>query len=160
MPVIRSLFPMLNLFFMLFKKIIFISLLLSGSVLHAQVLPSPESFLGYSLGSKYTAHHNIVRYFENAAAMAPAMMKLEKYGETYEGRPLMIAVISSPENLLKIEEIRKNNLRLTGLLTDRPGDVNAPPIVWLSYNVHGNETSSSEVALKMLYELLSEKMRR
>ena len=37
------------------------------------------------------------------------------------------------------------------------GDVNAPAIVWLSYNVHGNEPSSSEVSMKVLYELLSGK---
>ncbi|MEJ7611415.1 MAG: M14 metallopeptidase family protein [Ferruginibacter sp.] len=139
------------------KKIAGVFLLLCFSVARAQTLPSPEVFLGYTLGTKYTAHHRIVSYFENAATLSPRNMKLEKYGATYEGRPLMIAVISSPENMLKIEEIRKNNLRLTGLLTDKPGDKNAPAIVWLSYNVHGNETSSSEVSMKMLYELISGK---
>jgi hypothetical protein len=41
------------------------------------------------------------------------------------------------------------------MLNDKPADVNAPAIVWLSYNVHGNETSSSEVAMKTLFELLN-----
>ena len=41
------------------------------------------------------------------------------------------------------------------MLTDEPGNVAAPAIVWLSYNVHGNEPSSSEVAMKVLYELLN-----
>ncbi|MCY7290962.1 MAG: M14 family metallopeptidase, partial [Ferruginibacter sp.] len=58
---------------------------------------------------------------------------------------------------IKIEEIRKNNLRLSGLLKDKRGDVNAPSVVWLCYNVHGNETSSSEVSMKVLYEILSGK---
>ena len=67
----------------------------------------------------------------------------------------MIAIIASPENLSNLEEIRKNNLRLTRLLKDKAGNATGPAIVWLSYNVHGNESSSSEVSMKTLYELLN-----
>ena len=135
-------------------KLIFFSLLLvSGSVL-AQ-LKSPDEFLGYPLGNKFTPHYKIVNYFNQAAAAMPQMMKLEKYGETNEGRELLLAFVSSTENMAKLDEIRKNNLRLTGILKDKPADVNAPVIVWLSYNVHGNEASSSEVSMKTLYELLN-----
>ena len=123
----------------------------------AQNIVTPDAFLGYKLGSRFTVHSRIVNYFEAAASSNPEQMKLEKYGETNEGRPLLTAVIASKENMKRIEEIRKNNLRLTGLLKDVPGNINAPVIVWLSYNVHGNETSSSEVSMKVLYELLSGK---
>ena len=118
-------------------------------------LQSPDEFLGYELGARFTPHYKIVNYFNHAAAAMPGMMKLEKYGETSEGRPLLMACISSPANFSRLEDIRKNNLRLTGLLNDKPGDVSAPAIVWLSYNVHGNEPSSSETALKTVYELLN-----
>ncbi len=128
-----------------------------SSFTKAQNIISPDAFLGYKLGSKFTAHSRIVNYFETAANAVPDQMKLEKYGETNEGRPLLMAVIASKENMQRIDEIRKNNLRLTGLLKDAPGNVNAPVIVWLSYNVHGNETSSSEVSMKVLYEILSGK---
>ena len=120
-----------------------------------QQLKSPDQYLGYQLGERYTPHHKIVSYFQQVALAKPQMMKLEQYGETNEGRPLLLAFIATEENLSKLEDIRKNNLRLTGLLNDKPGDVNAPAIVWLSYNVHGNETSSSEVSMKTLYELLN-----
>ncbi len=123
--------------------------------LFSQTLKSPEQFLGYPLGEKFTPHYKIVQYFEQAAAAMPQMMRLETYGHTNEGRPLLLAVITSPENFGNLEEIRNNNLRLTGLLKDKPGIVSAPPIVWLSYNVHGNESSSSEVSMKTLYELLN-----
>ena len=42
-------------------------------------------------------------------------MRLEKYGETNEGKDLLLAIISSPQNMSRIEEIRKNNLRLAGI---------------------------------------------
>ncbi|MEO6730464.1 MAG: M14 metallopeptidase family protein [Ferruginibacter sp.] len=118
-------------------------------------LKSPDEFLGYPLGEKFTPHHKIVSYFQQAAIARPQVMKLEKYGETSEGRSLLLAFIASEENLQRLEEIRKNNLRLTGMLNDKPGELDAPAIVWLSYNVHGNETSSSEVSMKTLYELLN-----
>lgn len=136
------------------KGSLLIILLFTMLVAFAQ-LKSPDEFLGYPIGDKYTPHHRIVSYFEQAATAAPQMMKLQQYGETNEGRPLLLAFIATPENLAKLEDIRKNNLRLAGILTDKPADLNAPVIVWLSYNVHGNETSSSEVSMKVLYELLN-----
>ncbi|MEI9959143.1 MAG: M14 family metallopeptidase [Ferruginibacter sp.] len=131
----------------------FILLFISNG-LSAQ-LKSPDEFLGYPLGSKFTPHYKIINYFNQAAAAMPQMMKLEKYGETNEGRDLLLAIVSTPENMARIEDIRKNNLRLTGMLKDRAADAGSPAIVWLSYNVHGNEASSSEVSMKALYELLN-----
>ena len=128
---------------------------ISVNAIFSQQLKSPDEFLGYALGSKYTPHYKVVNYFKYAVATMPQTMKLDEYGQTNEGRPLLLGFISSPENLNKLEDIRKNNLRLTGMLTDMPGNVNTPVIVWLSYNVHGNETSSSEAAMKVLYELLN-----
>ena len=137
------------------KIVVFLFFICTDYFSFAQTIKSPDEFLGYPLGSKYTPHHKIVSYFKYAVAAIPQMMKLDQYGETNEGRPLLLAYIASAENLAKLEDIRKNNLRLTGMLTDQPGNVNAPAIVWLSYNVHGNETSSSEAAMKVLYELLN-----
>lgn len=122
----------------------------------AQQVISPDAFLGYSLGAKFTPHHRVVAYFQQMAKAAPTQVKLLEYGTSYEGRPLLVAVVSSPGNIQRLESIRQNNLRLAGLLTDKPADAAAAPaLVWLSYNVHGNEASSTEVAMKMLYELAS-----
>ncbi len=129
-----------------------IVLITAGSAM-AQ-LKSPEQFLGYKLGERFTPHYKIVQYFEHAAAAMPQLIKLESYGQTYEGRPLLLATVSTAENMSRLEEIRTNNLKLTGLQAGA-GVTNSPAIVWLSYNVHGNEASSSEVAMKTLYELLS-----
>lgn len=116
-------------------------------------LKSPDQFLGYPIGSRYTPHFNIVNYFREAAAAMPSMMKLEQYGRTNEGRPLMLAYIATQENLSRLEEIRKQNLANAGQGTATGGSM--PAIVWLSYNVHGNETSSSEAAMLTLFELLN-----
>lgn len=120
-----------------------------------QTLQSPEQFLGYSLGTRFTRYDQVVAYFKSVAAAKPLMVKVEKYGETYEGRDLVVSYITSPENFQKLEAIRNNNLSLTGLLKDKTPLTNgAPAIVWLSYNVHGNEPASSEAAMKVLYSLV------
>ncbi len=136
------------------KRFLFsLHLLLITGISFAQ-LKSPEEFLGYQIGSRYTPHFKVVNYFNHVAANSN--IKLEQYGETNEGRPLLLAFISSPENIKNLEAIRINNLRLANLSKDKAAAIeeNAPAIVWLSYNVHGNETSSSEAAMLTLFALV------
>jgi Zinc carboxypeptidase len=119
-------------------------------------LKSPEQFLGYKLGERYSPHFKVVSYFQHVAQQSPDMVRLEQYGETNEGRPLLLAYIASKENFANLEKIRLNNLRLANAAADKAAPVEeAPAIVWLSYNVHGNETSSSEAAMLTLYELVN-----
>lgn len=134
---------------------ILVILVLSISVT-AQNVPSPETYLGYKVGTRYTRHHKIVEYFNTVAKARPDMVKIESYGQTNEGRELMLAFVSSPENMQRLDAIRLNNLRIAGTTKDRAAPIveNAPAIVWLSYNVHGNEPSSSEAALLMIHALV------
>jgi hypothetical protein len=133
------------------KKLLLALFILLVNHAFAQI-PSPKQFLGYELGDKYTPHYKIVNYFRAVAAAAPNMVKVEKYGETYEGRELMLAYISTPDNIAGLEKIRTANLEAAGLRNGAA--TNDKAIVWLSYNVHGNEPSSSEAAMKTLYELV------
>jgi hypothetical protein len=116
-------------------------------------LQSPEQFLGYKLGSRFTPHWRLVEYYKHVAASVPSIVKLQEYGKTNEGRPLMIAFVSSAANISNLEQIRSNNLGLAKMTTGGVA-ANAPAIVWLSYNVHGNETSSSEASMMTLYALV------
>ncbi|MBW7468213.1 hypothetical protein ABID22_002615 [Pontibacter aydingkolensis] len=119
-----------------------------------QAIQTPEQFLGYKLGKQFTTHARIVDYVNYLAAQAPNRMKVQEYGRTYEGRPLLLAYIASEENLPRLEQIRENNLRQAGI---QNGAVqgNQPAIVWLSYNIHGNESVSSESVMQVLYDLVN-----
>ena len=117
----------------------------------AQTVPSPASYLGYTVGTRFTRHHQIVSYFNTLAQARPDMVKIMPYGKTYEGRDLLVAAIGLPENMAKLEQIRKHN---NGYIDGSVTDLNQPAIVWLSYNVHGNEPASSEAALLTLYALV------
>ncbi|HPH33505.1 MAG TPA: M14 family zinc carboxypeptidase, partial [Chitinophagaceae bacterium] len=138
------------------RKLIF-AFSLFASIAGSAQLKSPEDFLGYKIGTRYTPHFKMVNYFQHVAANMPSMVKLQNYGQTNEGRPLLFAIIASPENLSQIEQLRMNNIRLANLAKDRmaPQEENAPAFVWLSYNVHGNETSSTEASMLTIYELVN-----
>ncbi len=124
---------------------------------YAQNLKSPDEFLGYKLGTAFTPSYKVVEYFHYVSNSLTHKVKLETYGFTNEGKELLIAAVSTFENIAQLEEIRKNNLRITGSMNDKPANLTMPTIVWLSYNVHGNEASSTEVSMKLLYELVSGK---
>ncbi len=120
-------------------------------------IPSPAQILGSPLGERFHHHHQLLRYLEALAEASPRVI-VESYGETYEGRPLTLAILSSPENLQRLDEIRADR-RLLGdpALVDEAeaGDLMArtPAVLWLGYGVHGNESSSAEAALATAYVL-------
>jgi hypothetical protein len=117
-------------------------------------LQSPEQFLGYRIGTRFTPHWKIVNYIQSVAAAVPSMVKVEQYGETNEGRPLLAVFVSSPAHIANLENIRTANLRLANEAKTTSPSSTSPVIVWLSYNVHGNEASSSEAAMLTLYALV------
>lgn len=125
--------------------------ILSFSIQAQNGLQSPDDFLGYELGTRFTPHHKVVAYYEHVAGVM-SNVTTQRYGLTNELRPLMVNMISSQENMNKLEQIRTDNLKRTGMMEGEPSGDNIG-IVWLSYNVHGDEANSTETAMKTLYEL-------
>jgi hypothetical protein len=139
----------------MFLRPLMLTALLFFTCLSYAQLKSPEEFLGYKIGSRYTPHWKIVSYYQYAAAALPSHVRLQQYGETNEHRPLYLAFVSDEKNIANLDNIRMNNLRLANLAKDRMAPLeDVPAIVWLSYNVHGNETSSSEAGMLTFYALL------
>jgi hypothetical protein len=138
------------------KLILSIFLLFSIATIsiNAQNIESPSEFLGYELGTRFTRHHKVVDYFKHVSSISKNV-QLEKYGETNEYRPLYVSYISSEENIKNLETIREDNLKKTGIIVGE--STREIGIVWLSYNVHGNEASSTEAAMLTLYKLVTEK---
>src|ERR1700754_2683181 len=136
------------------KAFLSLILLSLACIAFAQEIQSPSQFLGYKLGSQFTVHSRIADYFRYVAKTSKNV-KLLQYGTTNEGRPLLAMFIASDENIGRLEEIRQHNLYLAGQGTTNAILANAPLIVWLSYNVHGNEPSSSETAMQALYEMVN-----
>lgn len=128
-----------------FTFLLFIPILLSAQI------QSPKEFLGYELGDKFTRHHQVVDYYKHISEKS-GKVTLSQYGKTYEDRPLLTAFVSASENLDNLDQIRTDNLKRAGILDGTP--TTNISIVWMSYNVHGNESSSTEASMATLYELV------
>ncbi len=124
-----------------------LALLVAGT---AFAQKSPDEFLGYKAGERFTPHHRVVDYFEHLASTLPNV-KLVYYGESVEHRPLFVAIVSSPENIQNLEQIREDNLKRTGMMTGNPSTKVA--INWMQYNVHGNEAVATEAAMMTFWEV-------
>ncbi|WP_142682976.1 M14 family metallopeptidase [Chitinophaga polysaccharea] len=134
------------------RRFLLMAFVMLGVLFAEAQVPTPDQFLGYPLGTQFTPHYKVVDYFKQVAATAKNV-KLEQYGTTYEGRPLLMAIVASPENAGRLEEIRQHSLDMSNAKGNSAG--NQPVIVWLSYNVHGNEAVSTEASMKALYELVN-----
>jgi hypothetical protein len=111
-------------------------------------IPSPEQFLGYPLGSHHTRYDQIVAYFELLSERSERMALL-KIGRTHEYRQQVTAIFTAPAHHARLEELRQQHLaRAAG-----EGQGEAPLVVHLGYNVHGNEPSGAEAALLTAYYL-------
>src|ERR1041385_3846059 len=128
-----------------------IALLLLATAAFAQA-PTPEQFLGYKLGDRFTPWPRIVEYF-NALAKSSNLITVQQFGETYEHRPLILAVITSPKNRANLDAIRANVVSLaTGAVSAaRANDIakTNPAVAWLAFTVHGNEASSDRKSTRL-----------
>ena len=115
-------------------------------------LLAPDKFLPHPYGQQFTPHHLLVDYVEYVAGKS-ARVELTTYGYTNEGRPLMLAFISTPATLARLETIRQNHLKAAGFLDGKPSSPESVAIVWLSFGVHGNEAGASESSMAVLHAL-------
>lgn len=117
-------------------------------------IPTPEQFLGYPIGSRYTRHDQLVAYFEELARHSDRI-RVQHIGRSYEGRPLLIATITAASNQARLEQIRQQHATLVDPAQPRSAAGDSPVVVWLGYSVHGNETSSGEAAMLTAYYLVA-----
>ncbi|MFI0485900.1 M14 family zinc carboxypeptidase [Actinomadura sp. 9N215] len=121
-------------------------------------VPSPKQVLGFELGERQATAAESDRYLETVAAKSERVLS-GTLARTAQGRPLNYAIAGRPE-LLSKAGLAKVRLE-AGLLRDpRTPDALAKritargvPILWVSGNVHGNEPSGTDAALRVLRDL-------
>lgn len=123
----------------------------------AQEVPTFQEVTGYEFGERITRHFEMVRYLEALAASSPRV-KIVNQGTSWEGKDLLLAIITSPENHTRIEEIKQNVQKLGDPRQLPQGEVQSliaeqPVIVWIGGSIHGSELSGTEGVLKLLEHL-------
>ncbi|MEO5826214.1 MAG: M14 family zinc carboxypeptidase [Gemmatimonadales bacterium] len=127
---------------------------------YTSAVPAPESVLGYAIGSQHTMYHQQQAVIDAMVAAAPDRVRTEVIGRTAEGKVMRLLIISSPANILRLDEIRRTSGELADPRNGGAADVptvsaRQPVIVMLSHSVHGNEPAGFEAAMMTTYTLLA-----
>ena len=115
-------------------------------------IPKPNELLGFEVGEWHISHDKLVSYVYKIAELSDRI-KIENRGKTYEGRPVLLLKITSPENHKKLELIRENHIKLTEINSEKIDLTNLPLIVYQGFSIHGNEPSGSNSSILSLYHL-------
>ncbi|WP_406700787.1 M14 metallopeptidase family protein [Singulisphaera sp. Ch08] len=144
------------------RQVVLVWLLLAGFVLPGEgaEVPTPEAHLGYRPGADYhlAAWPSVVDYFQKVDEASERVL-VRKLGETTEGRPYVVAVVSSPETIKDLPKYQQLQRQLShpGLTTTETLDpvAESKPVVVITCSIHSVETASTLMAMELLHELAS-----
>lgn len=122
-------------------------------------VPSPRDVLGYTVGTPGELTHldDIHRYFETLASTSPRVT-LTSIGKSHEGRDMLLAIISSEDNLARVDEIKAINRQLADARTiskDQATEMlaNSKPVYWITAGLHSPELGPPETVMELAYRL-------
>ncbi|MFC1574877.1 M14 family metallopeptidase, partial [Gemmatimonadota bacterium] len=151
-----------------------LALLLISTPLTAQDPVTPEAFFGYPVGADYhlTTYERAMEWFEHLAEHSAGRMRVLEMGVTGMGRRHQYAVISSADNMARLEEYRETARRLSLALGGAGGGSSGgesgllggeearslagegKAIAWIDVGLHSTEAAPTEHALQLAYDLV------
>lgn len=124
-------------------------------------VPTPISVLGHNPGDDYylANYEEEIQYFHALAAHSDRI-RMFTVGQTTEGRNIEVAVISSPENLARLDEWKADTKRLStdDGLDDAAAKAlaqKARVIIHIDGGLHANEVAGPQHSMVLAYKLLS-----
>lgn len=116
-------------------------------------VPTPESVLGYKIGSRITTYREQERVYDAIAAKAGGKAVRIDYGTSNQNFPLRVYAISSAKNIARWKQIQAAMEKAGQTGTEPPKDT--PAIVWINETIHGNEPASFESGMELFYNLIA-----
>ncbi|WP_456464098.1 M14 metallopeptidase family protein [Lutibacter sp.] len=130
-----------------------LSYYLPKNVSYNSKIPTPESSIGFKVGEWHVTHDKLVAYMKEIAKVSDRIT-IEDRGETFEGRPLLLLTVTSPENHKDIKNIQQNHLKLTDAAVSNQLNISSMPIVvYQGFSIHGNEPSGANSSMVLAYYL-------
>jgi hypothetical protein len=126
---------------------------------YIETITKPDTILGFEVGTRVASPLQITNSLMKWADESNRLQIVE-YARSHEDRPLFAVYISTPENLANLESIESNILLLSDSrkINDRQAKEiidSLPAVAWMSYSIHGNETSGADAALASIYHLIA-----
>ena len=128
---------------------------------YAQSITTPKQHFGFNIGDDYKlANYTQFQGYVRKLATESNRMKLVEIGKTAEGRPQLMAIISSPANLAKLDRYKEISRRLSLAegLTDESAHALAregKAIVWIDGGLHATEVLGAAQLTETIYQLVS-----
>ena len=141
---------------------VLVLLLLLGSAGNAQSrITTPKEEFGFNFGDDYQLanYKQISAYWQKLAQQSDRII-VREIGKTAEGRPHLMAIVTSPENhkiLARYKEISRR-LALAGDLTDEQARAlakEAKAVVWIDGGLHASEVLGAQQLGEMVYQMVS-----
>ena len=121
----------------------------------------PRSQFGFELGADYQLinYTQFADYWRKLDGESDRMV-VQEIGKTSEGRPHLMAIVTSPENhknLKRYQDISKRLALADGLTDDQARALakEGKAIVWIDGGLHANETLGAQQLAQMVYEMVS-----
>ncbi len=125
-------------------------------------VPTPESHFGHKIGVDRVLLDwaKVVSYFQELPKYSDRI-RVEEYGRTADGRPMIAATIADPatiRNLDRYKEIQRRlaDPRLTSPAQAEPLFREGKNVVLMTCSVHATEVASTHSAVEFAYRLLTE----
>ncbi len=137
------------------------SLLLFALSLSGAGIPTPKEHLGFAPGDdfKLAGYAEISGYFQKLASLSDRI-RLINIGKTSEGKPMFMAIVSSPENLKRLEHFRDINRRLAlGSATTAEAERlsnEGKVFVWIDSGLHASEVAPAQHSPELFYRMLTD----
>jgi len=135
--------------------------IISGSAPGVAQVSAPEDYLGFRPGADFhlMTYEQAIGYLEHIAAQTDRLLVLDM-GETSAGRRMKYAVISSADNLARLDELKDVNRRIS--LVRGVDDTEARrlaeqgrTIVWIDGGLHGTEVAPAQLLPQLAYDLVT-----
>ncbi len=124
--------------------------------------PKPQEVLGFTPGDDYKLadYQQITKYFQ-ALAASSNRIRLVEIGTSELGKPILMAIISAPENLKQLDKYRRISERLA--LGQAAGEQEAralasegKAVVWIDSGLHASEVATAQHAPELAYRMVAD----
>jgi hypothetical protein len=137
-------------------------LTVAASVPQAQApITPPQAHLGFNFGDDYQLanYRQLADYWRTLDAQSDRLV-VREIGKTSEGRPHLMAIVTSPANHRNLEKYRDISKRLAlaeGLTPDEARALakQGKAVVWIDGGLHANETLGAQQLGEMVYQMVS-----
>ena len=127
----------------------------------ATKVTTPMAEWGHNIGDDYflANYQQLMGYWKKLEKESPRL-RVQEIGKTSEGRPMLMAVITSPANHQKLERYKTIAGRLANAegLTDEAARALAKEgkaVVWIDGGLHANETLGAQQLIEHVYQMVS-----